>query len=207
MDFYNYSPGTCIICNRIFDNSSTTKIPIFDWKDNTLRFIDLDLSQYINATVHLDCWYLWEHRDIISNASIRYNFPKNNYNLKILKQNEYLLATGIENDNIDFAHGRILLPRSSMLLRDSEISSFLDVRGRTVNVLFLLKIIECGYLYPGNEIKQDTLKHEPNLLVKCLDYVEDYFLEVHLYSTKMSIGMNYDCFIFKDDIELIKSKL
>ena len=196
----SYNPGKCILCGSTLGSiRNLTKIPIFDPFESAEV---AGLGGYIGQIVHRDCWYLWEKRDLIAKTVIDQNTQFSSATQFV--KSDYVGAWGFLKESIDFSHGCISLPRSSLVFKNImgyDVDSC-DIRGRTVNIMSLLDIIKAGRLIPNAEIQQASIKEIPDMFIKCYDYIDDY-LEVSIMS-KNRMGMNYDCFIFKADIDLLK---
>ncbi len=201
--FDKIKSGNCILCNKPLGIiRHIHKIPIFDPSINTET---KGLTQYINQFIHHDCWYLWDERDIIAKVCVEQT--KASYiDAKQLVEGEFVAAWGYFNSDIEFSHGSIFLPRSSLLfnnimgldVRDCEI------RGRTSNLCQLLDVIKSNKLSPGFKTTIDSLEGNPDLNIRCYDFVSGLFLEVELTSTH-KYGINCTCFLLKDDIDLIQA--
>lgn len=199
--YNSYMPGNCILCSCPLGSvRDITKIPIFDpFNDPETA----ELGVYINQYVHRDCWCLWESRDLIAKAVIEQNTEF--VGAKQFVKDEHVAAWGFERDSIEFSHGCILLPRSSLIFKNTMDYDVTDcqIRGRTANITFLLDTIKSGKLLPNTLVQQPQGYGLPDMDIECFDYFDDY-LEV-LITSAHRYGMNYSCFIFKDDIDSIRN--
>lgn len=197
--FKTYIPSVCTICEEPLNSlRENTLIPVLNKIITHGRFEKISI---LEGYAHRDCWYLWEHRDVVARKAIEDYQPMFGSS-NIIINGEFAVAW---EGKYNTSCGGIFLPRSSMIYsvdRGQEVSYF-NIVGEIKNIKFILKILTEHDLKP-NQIFESTKEFGPKMFIECYDYVDDYYLEVYMHS---SSGMDYDCFIFNEDIEVLKEYL
>jgi hypothetical protein len=199
----SYEPGSCFLCGTPLGAiGGLTRVPIF-WPTDELG---QELARYIKMATHHACWESWEFRDFIAEMAIRTKadeFRK----ARVLALGRHVGAWSHGGHDINFAHGTIFLPRSSMIfdnLLGPDVEAC-EIRGRAPNLDEILKLIKDGRLAPGFRYAHPRQGQVPGLEIACHQSDGDS-LKV-IFASPHKHGINLSCRLLLDDLDQLRACL